>query len=239
MSLKTKIIIFNYWFLVGLVLVVGCSSPISQPPNSVPLASQIPSQTLAPIPDATPTTTKTPILGTKVFIDPDELFAFPGLEKINTPNSADFCEHIPPPEVVKSADNSYVFAGRFSLCLSGWQVLVDTVMDLDQGKLVSADDLNGDIDMSMAPHSNALYYVQGLNNASIDEIQPDHLDYDSCSTLLQALEDNDRGVLIVKEGAIACVKTTEEQIALVRVDGYYPLETQGVGFSFAILKKEY
>ena len=156
MYLKTKIVILNYWFLASLVLIVGCSSPIAKQPNSVLLTAQIPSQTLVPILDATPTTTETPILGTKDFIDPESLFSFPGLKKVSTPNSADFCQHIPPPEVVKSVDDSYVFAGRFSLCLSGWRVLVDTVMDLDQGKLVSADDMNGDIDMSMAPHSNAL-----------------------------------------------------------------------------------
>jgi hypothetical protein len=173
--------------------------------------------------------------------NPEILFSDLGLEKINTPNSANFCEHIPPPKIIKNPDQLSVFAGKFSLCVwTAWQFLVNTVMDVDQGILVSAEDTNGDIAMAMAHQGLdgiTRYYVIGFNNAQIDEIDINNLSYSHCESQLKRLGSTSSGILNVHEGAVACVKTTENQIALIRVENIYPPETQGVGFSFAVLKK--
>ena len=237
MSQNTKFAIFISYTLVYLLIFGGCSGVTSSTPNPVPTLSH----TMTHTPTARATTTATPALNTKTFIiTPDDLFSIPGLEEMNTPSSADFCEHIPPPEVVESTDKFSLFSGRFSLCIwTSWQFLVDTVMDLDRGTLVSADNLNGDIAMAYRKGLDvSYYYVIGLNNAHIDEIETTALSYSHCESLLQSLEKEDPGILIVHKGAIACVMTTEGRIALVRVEHIYPLNTQGVEFSYAILKKE-
>jgi hypothetical protein len=113
-------------------------------------------------------------------------------------------------------------------------------MDFDEGILVSVEDKNADIVMEYAPvpvDGTISYYVMGLNNGHIDEIKTNSLSYDYCEHVLLLLDKNDPGVLVIHDGALACVMTTENQIALIRVENIYPLDTQSVGFSFAVLRK--
>ena len=110
-------------------------------------------------------------------------------------------------------------------------------MDLDKGTLVSVDNEGSDIVMEYAhvPVDGTIsYYVMGLNNAHIDEIATNVLNYEYCEDIL--LGRNDPGVLNVHDGAIACVLTSEGKMALIRAEHIYPLDTQGVEFSFAVLK---
>ncbi|MEW6086536.1 MAG: hypothetical protein AB1607_18270 [Chloroflexota bacterium] len=79
------------------------------------------------------------------------------------------------------------------------------------------------------------YYVMGLNNAQIEQVETNSLSYEYCENRL-SLDKNDPGVLIVQDGAIACVMTTKGQIVIIRVENIYPLNTEGVEFSFAVLK---
>ncbi len=241
MSQKTKFEIFISYALVYSLIFGGCSGVAPRTSAPVPTFSPIPSQTMTHIPVTPTTTTATPIRSTKAFIiTPDDLFSNPGLEEMNTPDSPDFCEHIPPPKIIERANNLSPFSGTFSLCIwTTWQSLVDTVMDLDRGALVSANDVDGDIAMAYRKGlDRSYYYVIGLNNAHIDEIDTNALSYSYCESLLQSLDKGDPGVLIVHEGAIACVLTTEGQIALIRVEHIYPLNTQAVEFSFVVLRKE-
>src|SRR5512138_2628256 len=139
-----RIIIITSCVLLCSLVLSNCGGNPTIIPSPALIASQTPSPTRTSVPSATTAISATTTLTNKIIIiTPDDLFALPELKTLSTPDSADFCEHIPPPEVIKSSNPSFIFAGRFSLCLSGWQFLVDTVMDLDQGKLVPTDDING------------------------------------------------------------------------------------------------
>jgi hypothetical protein len=81
------------------------------------------------------------------------------------------------------------------------------------------------------------YYVIGLNKGHIDEIATNTLSYGYCKNLLVSLNRNDSGILAVHDGAIACMMTMEDRIAVIRVEKIYALETQAVEFSFAVLRK--
>jgi hypothetical protein len=172
---------------------------------------------------------------------PDELFSFPGLQMLSTPGLADFCEHLPPPQISSNANESSVLAGRFLLCPSRSRPLVNTAMDLDTGILVSVDNESADLVMEYAhaPIDGTIsYYVKGLNSGHIDEIETNTLSYEYCENVLASLVDrNDSGILNVHDGAIACVMTTEGHIAIIRVEKIYPLDTQSVEFSFAVLRE--
>ena len=102
---------------------------------------------------------------------------------------------------------------------------------------MSTDDKNGDFAMDYTHpdlDGNASYALRALNNAHIDEIDINNLNYNKCESILMSM--NKPGVVHVRDGAITCVLTTEGQIALIRVENIFPLDTQGVEFSFAILK---
>jgi len=111
-------------------------------------------------------------------------------------------------------------------------------MDLDTGMLVSLDDKGGDIAMDYThPDLNgeASYFVHDLNDAHIDDIDSTRLTYSNCEKLMMDLKDP--GSFRVHEGSIACVMTTEGQMAIIRVELIYPSNTQGVEFSFAMLRE--
>jgi len=117
---------------------------------------------------------------------------------------------------------------------------VNSAMDLDTGILLLDDNESADIVMEYAhvPIDGTIsYYVMGLNSAHIDEIESNALSYEHCENVLASLVNRkDSGVLIVHDGSIACVMTTEDQIAVIRVEKIYPIDTQSVAFSFAILR---
>ena len=118
-------------------------------------------------------------------------------------------------------------------------------MDLDTGSLVSTDDERGDIvlfgsrfwtpekpDYGLAGSNNAY-----LNDAYVLEKYANHsgannLSYGYCEDMLR--DKTGRGAISVEEGAIACIRTTDGKIALIRVERIYPANTLSVEFSFVI-----
>jgi hypothetical protein len=198
-------------------------------------------ETIMNISTASAMATAVPSPTHNIIIKADDLLSIPGLKILDTPTSKYYCEHMPPPQVIQTNDKFSVRAGRFSLCPSISWPLVKTAIDLDTGILVSADDPSGDLSMEYAhPGLNGeiSYGVLGLNSAHIDEAETNGLSYAYCENILKLLDTSDPGVLNVHEKAVACVITTEHQIAIVRVENIYPLDTQAVEFSYAILKKQ-
>jgi hypothetical protein len=237
-------IIISCILLYGLVL-SGCGGGTSLVPSPVPTFSQTPPQTRTSVPSATTAITAAPTLNKKpiIIITPDDLFSFPGLKVLSTPNSEDFCEHLPPPQIVANAGQLSLLSGRFVLCpWETWPWVLDTAIDLDTGSFVSKDDewadvvlQNGHVTLDGEPPP---YLVHSLNDAQIDEVTTAVLNYEYCEQDLLSLLNNNQSVLIVNNGSIACIKTAEGQIALVRVESIYPLDTTSVEFSFAILRNE-
>jgi hypothetical protein len=225
--------------LICSLVLDGCrgTPPLASSPS--PIFSQTPPATTTPIPSSIVVNKATPTLNHKtIIITPDDLFTIPGLKWASTPNSADYCEHIPEPQVSENANEVSLINGRFSLCVSHSWPWVKTAIDLDTGTLVSLDDKSGDIAMDYThPDLNGetSYFVYGLNNAHIDEIDTSNLTYNNCEKL--ELNQEDPGSFSVHEGGIACVVTTEGNMAIIRPEHLYPSNTQGVEFSFAVLKK--
>ncbi len=242
MNQKPNFVIIISCILVYSLFLSGCDGDESLVFSPVPSFPQTPSQIKTSVTSATVAITVTPTLNNQSFIiTPDDLFSFPKLKVLSTPNSAGFCEYIPPPQIVANADELSLLSGKFLLCPSISWLLVNTAMDLDIGSLVSVDNKSADIVLEYAhvPIDGTIsYFVMGLNNAYIDERATDVLNYKYCKNVLLSLDEDDPGVLNVHEGAIACIMTTENQIALIRVENIYPLDTQSVEFSFAILKNE-
>ncbi len=224
----------------GLVL-VGCGGTPSVIANPTSNLSQTPWKTTPVMPSATDAIEITPTSTPKgILITPDNLFTFPGLKLLNTPgpNTTDFCEHLPLPQVDRNANEYSLLVGRFSLCVSRSWPWVKTAMDLDAGTFVSLDEKSGDIAMDYTHpdlNGDASYFVHGLNNAHIDDIDTVSLTYNDCEKIVMDVKDS--GSFSVHEGKIACAMTTEGKLAIIRVELIYPSNTQGVEFSFAILKK--
>ncbi len=120
-------------------------------------------------------------------------------------------------------------------------------MDLDRGSLVSTDDPGGDIVMFSGrfwTSEKPDYGVSNWNNAYLDDAYvlekyanhsgANHLSSAYCENMLRGKTDT--GAIDVEEGKIACVRTTEGRIALIRVERIYPSNTLSVEFSFAILR---
>ena len=204
------------------------------PTSSTPTIFQIPS---------------TPTFNSKTYIiTPDDLFSFSGLKALSTPDSEDFCEHLPPPQIVANPDRLSLLSGRFVLCSwENWPWVINTAMDLDTGSFVSKDDERADIVMENAPgREEPAYGVVGRNNAYINDAYvlekyanhsgANNLSYEYCKNTLR--DQTDPGGFPVAEGVIACVKTTEGKIALIRVEKIYPPTILSVEFSFAILGAE-
>lgn len=191
--------------------------------------------------------TSTPTLNYKtVILTPNDVFSLPRLIEWSTPNSGDFCEHLPTPQVVANPDKFSLFSGRFVLCI---YERIFTAMDLDTGTLVSTDNEKGDIVIQSNrswTSENPTYIVVSWNNAYMNDAYvietyanhsgANNLSYEYCENMLQ--NQTDFGVMGSEVDGIACVKTTESQIALLRVDKIYPAITLSVEFSFVILKNK-
>ncbi|HKY54851.1 MAG TPA: hypothetical protein VJM08_11120 [Anaerolineales bacterium] len=245
MNQKTNLTITIAFILFYSLVLSSCGGGTSLVPSLVPTISQTPPHISTSVPSATIAITATPALNNKtIVITPDDVFSFPGLKALSTPGSADFCEHIPPPQTFANADQLTLLSGRFVLCpWESWPWVINTAMDLDTGSFVSRDNESADIIMQNGhvtlDGEPPPYLIHSLNNAQIDGVTTAVLSYEYCEQdLLSLLNNNIQSVLIVKNGSIACLKTTEGQIALVRVERIYPLDTTSVEFSFAILKNE-
>ncbi len=233
-----------YVLLYSLVL-SSCAGSPARVPSLVPTFSQTPPPTRTNVPSATAAMTATPSLNNKtIILTPEDLLSLPGLKAFSTPDSKDFCEHLPPPQIVATPDRLAILSGRFVLCI---QERINIAMDLDTGSLVSGDDERGDIAMQNAPGGEeANYAVVGMNNAYLSDAYvlekyanhsgANHLSYAYCENLVR--DQTDWGAMVVEEGKIACVRTTEGQIALLRVEKIYPPNTLSAEFSFAILRNE-
>ena len=245
MNQKLKFTIFSSFVLLCSMVLSSCVESATLIPSLVPTFSQ----TLPPIstnvPSATSAITATPTMNSKtILITPDELFSLPKLEVLSTPDSEDFCEHLPPPQSVAEPDRLSLLSGRFVLCpWESWPWVIKTAMDLDTGSFVSKDDETADIVMqnghATIDEAPPPFSVHSLNTAQIDGVTTDALNYEYCEqTLLSLFNNNVQSVLIVHDNNIACIKTTEGKIALIRVEEIYPPNTLSVEFSFAILRNE-
>ena len=241
MNQKRNFAIFISCILFYGLVLSSCAGSPSLVPSLAPTFSQTPSPTRTNVPSATAAIPATPTVNNKtVILTPEDVFSLPGLKALSTPNSEDFCEHLPPPQISSNANESSTLSGRFLLCPSRSRPWVNTAIDLDRGILVSVDNESADIVMEYAhvPIDGTIsYYVIGLNKGHIDEIATNTLSYGYCKNLLVSLNRNDSGILAVHDGAIACMMTMEDRIAVIRVEKIYALETQAVEFSFAVLRK--
>lgn len=249
MNQKLNFIIIISCVLLFSLAMSSCVESTSLVPSRVPTLSQTPPPTRTNLPSATGAMTATPTLNNKsIILTPDDVFSLPGLEALSTPDSSDFCEHLPPPQIVANPDKSFLLSGRFVLCSwDNWPWVINTAMDLDTGSFVSKDDERADIVMKNAPGGEEpAYGVVGRNNAYINDAYvlekyanhsgANSLSYQYCENMLR--DQTDPGGFPAAEGAIACVKTTEGKIALIRVEKIYPPTVLSVEFSFAILRNE-
>jgi hypothetical protein len=247
MNQKLNFTIFISCILLYSLVLSSCAESTSLAPSLAPTFSQTPPPTRTNVPSATTAVTATPTPNNKtIILTPDDVFALPGLKAWSTPDSEDFCEHLPPLQIVATPDRLSLLSGRFALCI--WE-RINTGMDLDTGSLVSTDDERADIAMGSVPwgrDENPSYGVNGWNNAYINDAYvlekyanhsgANNLSYEYCENLLRGM--TDAGGMVVEEGKIACVRTTEGKIALIRVEKIYPPITLSVEFSFAILRNE-
>jgi len=230
-------------FLFSLVL-SSCTESSSLAPSLVPAFSQTPPVNRTNAPSATTVIPATPTLNYKtIILTPDNLFSLPELNEWITPNSEDFCEHLPSPQTVSNPNDFSITSGRFVLCIYEW---INTAMDLDTGRLVPTDDPGGDIVMfsgrwgteEKPDYAVTNWSTAYLNNAYVLEKYPNHaganhLSSAYCEDMVQGK--TDKRAINVEEGAIACIRTTEGKIALIQVEKIYPSNTLSAEFSFAIL----
>lgn len=223
----------------------SCAESLSLAPSPLPTFSQTPPAIRTNTPSATTVITATPTLNDKtIILTPDDLFSLLRLKEWSTPNSEDFCEHLPSPQIVSNPDSLSILSGRFALCI---YERINTAMDLDTGSLVSTDDPRGDIVMFSGrfwTSEKPDYGVSGWNNAYLDDAYvlerypnhegANHLSSAYCENMVRGKTDT--GAINVEEGKIACIRTTEGKIALIRVERIYPSNTLSVEFSFAILR---
>ncbi len=249
MNQKLNFTIISSCILFYGLILSSCAESPSLAPSLVPTFSQTQPPTRTNIASATAAITATPTVNSKtIILTPDDVFALPGLKALSTPDSSDFCEHLPPPQIVANPDSLSLLSGRFVLCShENWPWVINMAMDLDTGSFVSKDDERADIVMENAlGGEEPSYSLVGWNNAYINGAYvlekyanhsgANHLSYAYCENMLRDM--TEQGVFLVEEGAIACVKTTEGKIALIRVEKIYPPTILSVEFSFAILRNE-
>jgi len=239
-SLESMIFIF-----IGIFL-FSCGNTTSMSPivaTATSYRNPLPTNITSTIPQATTTPTFDP----RTFIlTPDDLFSLPELEILNTPDSNDFCEHLPPPRLITNSDRLSILSGRFMLCShESWPWVTNTAIDLDTGSFVSKYDENADIVMENTPWGDEPYFALVgrskvyISNALLLEKYPknsgvNRLSYGYCEDILR--DETDPSVFIVTEGEIACVKTSEGKIALIRVEKIYFPNFLSVEFSFTVLR---
>ena len=127
--------------------------------------------------------------------------------------------------------------GMFSLCVAPawpWQKLS---MDIDSGNLVASDDESADFEM-MYSHPDldgrTYYFIYGLNNSTLDGIDTSEISYERCVELTSNREDS--GAFIIEENGIACIQTTNGNMALIRVEKINPENSESVSFSYVLIK---
>ena len=118
---------------------------------------------------------------------------------------------------------------------------------MDTGSLVPTDDPGGDIVMfngRWGTEEKPDYAVINWSNAYLDDADvlekypnhagANHLSSAYCEDMVQGK--TDKRAINVEEGAIACIRTTEGKVALIRVERIYPSNTLSAEFSFVILR---
>jgi hypothetical protein len=170
-------------------------------------------------------------------LTPDYIFSISASQIVDTPSAKDFCEHVPPPELDDKGTDIVVLAGVFSFCDSrNW----NTAFDLDTGAIVTSDNEAADILLlrdKAALANEPFYYLYSVNGALVEEIGSKKITYQSCENMKLSTVPPEI-FFINNEGAIACVLTTNDQVALIRTEHIYPLDTDSVEFSFVVLRKE-
>ena len=225
-----------FWIVLFSLVLSSCAINQSLASSPVPAVSPISPATTAIL--ATPT-----VNDQNIVLTPDDLFLLPGIKEWSTPSSEDFCEHLPSPQIVSNPDSFAILSGKFVLCIYEW---TQTAMDLDTGSLVPTDDSGGDIVMfngRWGTEEKPDYAVINWSNAYLDDAYilekypnhsgANHLSSAYCEHMVQGK--TDKRAINVEEGAIACIRTTEGKIALIRVEKIYPSNTLSAEFSFAIL----
>lgn len=246
-TVKLNLTIFMSCILLYAVILSSCIQNTPSVPNLTSTVAETLPPTRTITPSATTTITATPTLNYKtIILTPDNVFSLSELVEWSTPDSGDFCEYIPVPQVVANPNNFSFLSGRFALCIYERSFIA---IDLDTGSLVSTDDERGDIVMFTTrswTEQNPSYGISSRNkayleNAYVIETYANHsgannLSYEYCENKLRG--QTDQGGMRVEVDGIACVKTTEGQIALLRIEKIYPAMTLSVEFSFAILRSE-
>jgi hypothetical protein len=231
------LICFILSFIISLTSCIGST-----------LSTSAPTQTILPTIQSSTIKAETPTLDYKtIIITPDDIFSLPLIITDSTPTSEDLCENLPIPQSLVNMSNFSILAGRFVLCIYERAFIA---MDLDNGSLVSSDDERGDIVLftsRFGSSENPSYGIGSrgkahLEDAYVIETYANHsgannLSYDYCENRLRN-QTNKEGGMRVEVAGIACIRTTEGQIALLRVEKIYPAITLSVEFSFAILRSE-
>ena len=78
------------------------------------------------------------------------------------------------------------------------------------------------------------YFIYGLNNSTLDGIDPSEISYERCVELTSNREDS--GAFIIEENGIACIQTTNGNMALIRVEKINPDNSESVSFSYVLIK---
>lgn len=251
MNKKYNIVVIIFCIFLGSMLFSSCMNKgTSSTPDFIQNLFESSTPAIAATPSEVMLITSTPTLNHKtIIITPDDIFSL-SVTPLRTPDSENFCERLPEPQIVNTPDELSLLSGRFVLCAwENWPWVMNTAIDLDVGKFISRDDERGDIVMQNAPggtNEQPIFGVIGWNNAYLKDAYvlekyanhsgTNNLSYEYCESRLQGASDT--GALFVEEGKIACVKTTEGQMTLLRVEKIYPAITLSVEFSFAILRSE-
>lgn len=226
-----------YLCAVVFLTLSSCNPSLVSDYPSLPTSTQTSFNMVTKVPTTIPATaTVTPDMKSMV-LTPDDIFSILAPQIVDTPSAKDFCEHVPQPKLDDRSSEFVVLAGVFSFCDSrNW----DTAFDLDTGTLVTSNDKNADILLlrdKAALASEPFYYLYSVNGALVDGVDSNAITYQSCENM--KLSTVPPQIFFVNnEGAIACVLTTNDQVALIRTEHIYPLDTDSVEFSFVVLKKE-
>lgn len=229
--------------IIFLVLVIsiaigGCNTrtavePVTNLPSSVtPLKKMEASATphIALDKTATPTSFRSDIV-----ITPDTVFISATLDSIVTFAVSDLCKQVPAPTIGTDSNDLTILTGSFSLCVLREE---SSAIDLDSGILVDSDNSSADIQLGAGQSTidnTVFYYLEAINNAHIDEINTTALTYTYCEDALLSL--NRPGIFIIETGALACILTTQGQVALIRAESIDTFGGESVVFSFAIIKR--
>lgn len=238
MTQQQKSIIIILVLVIGIVI-GGCNArtfvePVTTLSSSVtPPKKMEASETpyIALDKTVTPTSARSDIV-----ITPDAVFVSATLDSTVTFAVSDLCKQVPAPIIVRDSNDLTLLSGRFSLCVLREGI---SAIDLDSGALVNSDDSSADIQLGASQSTldnTVFYYLEAINSAHIDEIDTTNLTYAYCEDALLSL--NRPGIFIIETGALACILTTQSQVALIRAESIDTFGGESVVFSFAIIKKQ-